>query len=100
VFGAFLFQDRFVEPGKRFQCCDHFVAEKGGPASGLDFLGGRKSDRRMGNNLDIDELRRLERVCLEQAEEAATPEGRAALLQLAANYRAEADRTGGNTRKN
>lgn len=37
----------------------------------------------MGNERDIDELRRLERVCLEQADKAGTPEGRAALLSLA-----------------
>jgi Spy/CpxP family protein refolding chaperone len=43
-----------------------------------------------GNDLNIDELRRLERFCLEQAEEAGTPEGRAALQSLAADYRAAA----------
>jgi hypothetical protein len=32
----------------------------------------------------------MERLCLEQAEEAGTPEGRAGLLSLAANYRAAA----------
>jgi len=39
---------------------------------------------------DVDELRRLERLCLEQAKECVTPEGRAALLSLAGNYRAAA----------
>jgi hypothetical protein len=42
----------------------------------------------MRNNLDTDEMLRLERLCLEQAEECATAEGRAALRILAANYRA------------
>jgi hypothetical protein len=46
----------------------------------------------MRNNLDTDEMLRLERLCLEQAEECATAEGRAALHILAANYRAAADR--------
>jgi hypothetical protein len=31
----------------------------------------------MERDRDIDELRRLERLCLEQAEECATPEGNA-----------------------
>ena len=48
---------------------------------------------------DRDEMLRLERLCLEQAEEAGTPEGRAALLQLARSYRAEANRTAGNNTK-
>ena len=34
----------------------------------------------MGTDPDIDKLRRLEQVCLEQAEQCATPEARAALL--------------------
>ena len=46
----------------------------------------------MGNERDIDELRRLERLCLEQAKEASTPEGKAALLIMAADYRAAAER--------
>lgn len=46
----------------------------------------------MRTDPDIDELRRLERVCLEQAEECATPEGKAALLSMAADYRAAAER--------
>jgi hypothetical protein len=58
----------------------------------LDFLGGQGSDRRgMGTNLNIDELRRLEQLCLEQAAECVTAEGRAALLSMAADYRAAAD---------
>jgi hypothetical protein len=46
----------------------------------------------MGTDFDIDELRRLERLCLEQAEEAGMPEGKAALLSMAADYRAAAER--------
>ena len=46
----------------------------------------------MPTDPDIDELRRLEQVCLEQAEQCATPEGRAALLSMAADYRAAAER--------
>jgi hypothetical protein len=42
----------------------------------------------MGNDPDVEELRRLERVCLEQAELCETPEGKAALLSMAADYRA------------
>jgi hypothetical protein len=38
----------------------------------------------------IRELRRLEQLCLEQAEESETPEGRAALRSLAENYAAAA----------
>jgi hypothetical protein len=41
---------------------------------------------------DRDELLRMERVSLEQAEEAGTPEGRAVLLSMAADYRAAAER--------
>jgi hypothetical protein len=48
----------------------------------------------MPTDPDIDELRRLEQVCLEQAEQCATPEGRAALLSMAADYRAAAERAG------
>ena len=46
----------------------------------------------MERDRDIDELRRLERFCLEQAEECATAEGKAALLSMAADYRAAAER--------
>jgi hypothetical protein len=38
----------------------------------------------------IREFRRLEQLCLEQAEESETPEGRAALRSLAENYAAAA----------
>jgi hypothetical protein len=44
----------------------------------LIFLRGKSLIAAMGTNLDIDELRRLQRLCLEQAEEAGTPEGPAA----------------------
>jgi hypothetical protein len=40
------------------------------------------------SDFDVDELRRLERQCLEQAQECARPEGRTALLSLAVDYRA------------
>jgi hypothetical protein len=40
----------------------------------------------MGTDRNIDELRRLEQVCLKQAEENATPEGRAALLSMASRF--------------
>jgi hypothetical protein len=40
-----------------------------------------------GNDRNVEELRRLERVCLEQAELCETPEGKAALLSMAADYR-------------
>jgi hypothetical protein len=43
-------------------------------------------------NQDPNEMRDLERFCLEQAEACATPEGKAALQSLAANYRAAARR--------
>jgi hypothetical protein len=43
-------------------------------------------------NSDIDELRRLERLCLEQAEKCTTPEGKTALRSMAADYRAAAKR--------
>jgi hypothetical protein len=46
----------------------------------------------MASDLDINELRRHERLCREQAEQAKTPEGRAGLLTLATNYRAAAER--------
>jgi hypothetical protein len=46
----------------------------------------------MGHDRDIEELRRLERLCLEQAKEAATPECRAALHRMAADYRTAAER--------
>ena len=36
-------------------------------------------------------LRDMERICLEQAEEAGTPEGWAALEEMARNYRAAID---------
>jgi hypothetical protein len=39
---------------------------------------------------DIDELARLERICVDLAGLAAMPEERAGLLELAANYRAAA----------
>ena len=39
-----------------------------------------------------DKMLRLERLCLEQAEEAGMPEGKAALLSMAADYRAAAER--------
>lgn len=42
-------------------------------------------------SFEIRELRRLEQLCLEQAEESAIPEGRAALRSLAENYAAAAD---------
>ena len=38
------------------------------------------------SDFDVDELRRLERQCLEQAQECARPEGRTALLSLAVDY--------------
>jgi hypothetical protein len=46
----------------------------------------------MEHDLDIDELRRLERFCLEQADECARAEAKAALLSLAADYHAAAER--------
>ena len=54
-------------------------------SSACGSLIGGMSDR------DIDELRRLERLCLEQAEECATAEGNAVLLSMAADYRAAAE---------
>ena len=45
----------------------------------------------MGNDPDINELPRLERLCLEQAEECATPAAKTALRNLAADYRAASD---------
>lgn len=46
---------------------------------------------------DIDELARLERICLDLAGQAAMPEERASLLVMANNYRAEiSDREIGN----
>jgi hypothetical protein len=50
-------------------------------------------DDKMKTARDIDELRRLERFCVELAQEAGTAEGRAALLSMAANYRAAAERS-------
>jgi hypothetical protein len=44
----------------------------------------------MGVNFTIRELRDLERFCLEQADESATPDGRAGLRSLAENYAAAA----------
>jgi hypothetical protein len=44
------------------------------------------------SDLDIDELRQLERLCLEQAEKCARPEGRTALRSLAQDYRAGVER--------
>ena len=46
----------------------------------------------MAHDPNKDELRRLERFCMEQAQECATAEGRAALLSMAADYRAAAER--------
>lgn len=40
------------------------------------------------SDLDVDELIRLERLCLEQAEVCPRPEGRTALRSLAEDYRA------------
>jgi hypothetical protein len=40
----------------------------------------------------ISELRKLGRFCLDQAEQAGTPDGRAALLRMAENYREAAER--------
>jgi hypothetical protein len=40
----------------------------------------------------ISELRRLGRFCLDQAEQAGTPDGRAALLKMAMSYRDAAER--------
>lgn len=40
----------------------------------------------------IDELRQHEQLCLEQAELCATPEGKIALLELAAGYRTAIER--------
>ena len=39
----------------------------------------------------ISELRKLGRFCLDQAEQAGTPDGRAALLKMAMNYREAAE---------
>jgi hypothetical protein len=47
----------------------------------------------MASDLDINELRRLELFCLEQAKLCATPEGRAGLEALAAQYRIAAEGT-------
>jgi hypothetical protein len=44
----------------------------------------------MGVNITIRELRDLERFCLEQADQSATPDGRTALRILAENYAAAA----------
>jgi hypothetical protein len=44
----------------------------------------------VGVNFTVRELRDLEQFCLEQADESATPEGRAALRSLAENYAAAA----------
>jgi hypothetical protein len=44
----------------------------------------------MSISFKIRELRRLEQLCLEQAEESATPEGQTALRELAENYAAAA----------
>jgi hypothetical protein len=40
----------------------------------------------------ISELRKLGRFCLDQAEQAGTSEGRAALMKMAMNYREAAER--------
>jgi hypothetical protein len=42
----------------------------------------------MAHDPNKDELRRLERFCMEQAQECATAEGRVALLSMGADYRA------------
>jgi hypothetical protein len=47
----------------------------------------------MGVNFTIRELRELEQFCLDQADQAGTPDGRAGLLILAQNYREAAERT-------
>ncbi|MCK1622743.1 hypothetical protein IVA98_05680 [Bradyrhizobium sp. 160] len=39
----------------------------------------------------IDELEHFERLCLELAGDSTMPEERAGLLEMAANYQAEAD---------
>jgi hypothetical protein len=44
----------------------------------------------MSVEFTIRELRDLEQFCLKQADESATPEGRAALRSLAENYAAAA----------
>jgi hypothetical protein len=46
----------------------------------------------MENDLDVQELRRLERLCLEKAEQCATAAAKSALCNLAADYRAAIER--------
>jgi hypothetical protein len=47
---------------------------------------------RMGDQRIIDDLARMERICLDLAGQAAMPEERAGLLEMAANYRGVAGR--------
>jgi hypothetical protein len=46
----------------------------------------------MDNDLDIDELLRLERACMERAEECTSAAAKSALRNLAADYRAAIER--------
>jgi hypothetical protein len=64
-----------------------------GGFSCLELIFGRRRSLidAMGSKRDIDELRRLERLCLEQAERCVVEEAGEALRELAGNYRAAAD---------
>lgn len=46
----------------------------------------------MNTDLSIEEMRQLERFCLEQAGQAGTADGKAALLKMAQDYRDAAER--------
>ena len=57
--------------------------------SQISLLMARESDQRMRN--DHDEMLRLERICLEQAEHCRDTASRAAYLSMAENYRTAAN---------